>query len=228
MSSIFVILPFSLAKPEQTLDAAPVSMDNPPEAADEIGGPASLPEPGALADPCGPTRDRAIPAFVPPGRGLLGLTEAWRPFPLCASLAVALNLYAAFHGGRLRGMRRRHMTTGARQEAPMDDRIYQLSRGTVDGAFATKAHVPEGTGSTCAHRSRPGQGESPASKAPETSAQDDSLLDVGQVADYLRISRSMVYKLIEGRQIPAIRIGRLLRVRKAELDEALRALGTGI
>jgi excisionase family DNA binding protein len=58
--------------------------------------------------------------------------------------------------------------------------------------------------------------------------QDDALLDVPQVAEYLRISRSSVYKLIESRQIPAIRIGRLLRVRKNELDDTLRAMGNSI
>ena len=42
------------------------------------------------------------------------------------------------------------------------------------------------------------------------------------MADYLRISRSMVYKLIENGRIPAIRLGRLLRVSKSELNEALK------
>ena len=50
-------------------------------------------------------------------------------------------------------------------------------------------------------------------------------LDVTEVAEYLRISRSSVYKLIERQQIPAIRIGRLLRVRKKDLDETLHAMG---
>ena len=54
------------------------------------------------------------------------------------------------------------------------------------------------------------------------------MLDVSQVAEYLRISRSMVYKLIEGQRIPAIRIGRLLRVRKDELDNAIRSMGNNI
>ena len=50
------------------------------------------------------------------------------------------------------------------------------------------------------------------------------MLDVSEVADYLRISRSSVYKLIERQQIPAIRIWRLLRVRKDELDKTLRSM----
>ena len=62
---------------------------------------------------------------------------------------------------------------------------------------------------------------------PDGNDQGDVLLDVLEVADYLRISRSLVYKLIERQQIPAIRIGRLLRVRKDELDETLRSMGSG-
>ncbi len=54
------------------------------------------------------------------------------------------------------------------------------------------------------------------------------MMDVSQVAEYLRISRSSVYKLIERQQIPAIRIGRLLRVRKDELDETLRSMNSGV
>lgn len=43
-------------------------------------------------------------------------------------------------------------------------------------------------------------------------------MDVPQVAEYLRVSKTSVYKLIERQKIPTIRIGRLLRVRKDELD----------
>lgn len=64
-----------------------------------------------------------------------------------------------------------------------------------------------------------------AAPSSDIHGQDDALLDVTEVAEYLRISRSSVYKLIERQQIPAIRIGRLLRVRKKELDETLRAMG---
>lgn len=53
-------------------------------------------------------------------------------------------------------------------------------------------------------------------------------MDVPQVAEYLRVSKTSVYKLIERQKIPAIRIGRLLRVRKDELDETLRAMGNDI
>ena len=48
-----------------------------------------------------------------------------------------------------------------------------------------------------------------AAPSSDIHGQDDALLDVTEVAEYLRISRSSVYKLIERQQIPAIRIGRL-------------------
>jgi excisionase family DNA binding protein len=50
----------------------------------------------------------------------------------------------------------------------------------------------------------------------------DRLLDVNEVAEYLRVSRSSVYKMIERGEIPAIRLGRLLRVNRADLETALR------
>lgn len=53
-------------------------------------------------------------------------------------------------------------------------------------------------------------------------AGSDKLLQVAEVADYLRVSQSLVYKMIERREIPAIRIGRLLRVDRDALDEALQ------
>lgn len=53
-------------------------------------------------------------------------------------------------------------------------------------------------------------------------------MDVPQVAEYLRVSKTSAYKLIERQKIPAIRIGRLLRVRKGELDETLRAMGNDV
>lgn len=70
-------------------------------------------------------------------------------------------------------------------------------------------------------------GNRPSPSTPVGSDQGDTLLDVSEVTDYLCISRSSVYKLIERQQIPAIRIGRLLRVRKDELDKTLRSMGSG-
>lgn len=60
---------------------------------------------------------------------------------------------------------------------------------------------------------------------PDELPADDGYLDVPEVASYLRISKSMVYKLVETKQIPAIRLGRLVRIRKSDLNDALRRLG---
>ena len=65
--------------------------------------------------------------------------------------------------------------------------------------------------------------ESAASSTSEANDLPDGLMDVPQVAEYLRVSKKSVYKLIDRLKIPAIRIGGLLRVRKDELDETLRA-----
>jgi len=53
-------------------------------------------------------------------------------------------------------------------------------------------------------------------------------MDVPQVAEYLRVSKTSVYKLIERQKTPAIRIGRLLRVRKDELAVACQDVVNGI
>lgn len=50
-----------------------------------------------------------------------------------------------------------------------------------------------------------------ASSTSEVNDLPDGLMDVPQVADYSRVSKTSVYKLIERQKIPAIRIGRLLK-----------------
>ncbi|WP_314784045.1 helix-turn-helix domain-containing protein [Olsenella uli] len=109
----------------------------------------------------------------------------------------------------------------------MAGEIFGLQRTAAIGANASKGKT---YGNERASHENAGAMKR-GSAAPTTAGahdQGDALLDVSQVAEYLRISRSSVYKLIERQQIPAIRIGRLLRVRRAELDEALHALGTGV
>ena len=69
---------------------------------------------------------------------------------------------------------------------------------------------------------------SAASSTSEANDLPDGLMDVPQVEEYLRVSKTSLYKLIKQRKISAIRIGRLLRVRKDELDETLRAIGNDI
>lgn len=67
---------------------------------------------------------------------------------------------------------------------------------------------------------------SAASSTSETYDLPDSFMDVSQVADYLRASKTAACKLIELKNIPTIGIGRLLHVRNGELDETLRAMGS--
>ena len=69
---------------------------------------------------------------------------------------------------------------------------------------------------------------SAASSTSEANDLPDGLMDVPQVAEYLRVSKTSAHKLIERQKIPAIRIGRLLRVREDELDETLRVMGNDI
>lgn len=50
---------------------------------------------------------------------------------------------------------------------------------------------------------------------------DTRLLRLGEVAERLSISRSMAWKLIATRELRAVRIGRALRVRPADLEAYL-------
>ena len=48
------------------------------------------------------------------------------------------------------------------------------------------------------------------------------LMDVRDVAAFLRVSKSMVYKLAEEGALPAVRIGRLVRFMRRDVDSFLR------
>ena len=49
----------------------------------------------------------------------------------------------------------------------------------------------------------------------------DELWDIGRLSQYLGIKRSTLYTMIERKEIPHYRIGRLARFRPAEIDEWL-------
>ncbi len=49
----------------------------------------------------------------------------------------------------------------------------------------------------------------------------DELLTVAEVADILRVSTMTVYRLIRSGELPAVRVGRNYRVRRAALDAYL-------
>jgi excisionase family DNA binding protein len=46
----------------------------------------------------------------------------------------------------------------------------------------------------------------------------DQLMDIKEVASYLRLQESTVYAWAKGGRIPAFRLGRLWRFRRTELD----------
>jgi excisionase family DNA binding protein len=49
-----------------------------------------------------------------------------------------------------------------------------------------------------------------------------AIMTVHEVADYLRMSQSKVYRLVRERRIPAVRIGKSWRFRRDLLDNWLR------
>ena len=106
---------------------------------------------------------------------------------------------------------------------PMKDDILQMPRD----AFPTPIGISDNDAESRENAGAEIRG-SAASSTSETYDLPDGLMDVPQVAEYLRVSKTSAYKLIERQKIPAIRIGRLLRVRKDELDETLRAMGNDI
>jgi excisionase family DNA binding protein len=53
---------------------------------------------------------------------------------------------------------------------------------------------------------------------------DDTIMTVPEVANYLKVSKAKMYYLVSRKQIPHIRLGRNVRIRKADLLEWLEAL----
>jgi excisionase family DNA binding protein len=51
----------------------------------------------------------------------------------------------------------------------------------------------------------------------------EPLMDVQDVAALLRVSKSMVYKLVESGDLRAVRIGRLVRFTRRDVDSFVRA-----
>lgn len=50
----------------------------------------------------------------------------------------------------------------------------------------------------------------------------EALLTVVEAAQYLRISRNLAYLLVANGQIPCIRLGRIIRIPRAQLEAWLR------
>ncbi len=56
---------------------------------------------------------------------------------------------------------------------------------------------------------------------------DDRVLTIDELADYLRIAKSTLYKLAQERRLPAQKVGRHWRFRKMAIDEWLAEKRTG-
>lgn len=54
---------------------------------------------------------------------------------------------------------------------------------------------------------------------------EDRWLSVNEIADYLGVAPDSVYRWIEGKGMPAHRLGRLWKFRKDEVDEWVRSGG---
>ena len=54
---------------------------------------------------------------------------------------------------------------------------------------------------------------------------EDRWLSVGEICKYLGVSNDTVYRWIDGRNLPAHRIGRLWKFKKEEVDEWVKAGG---
>jgi excisionase family DNA binding protein len=57
------------------------------------------------------------------------------------------------------------------------------------------------------------------------SKMEDRWLSVDEIAAYLGIKRDTVYKWIDGKQMPAHRMGRLWKFRREEVDEWVKTGG---
>jgi excisionase family DNA binding protein len=55
---------------------------------------------------------------------------------------------------------------------------------------------------------------------------DDTFLTTEEVLDYLQVNLRTVYRLIKAGKIPAVRVGRQWRVKRADLDAWLESQGT--
>ncbi len=102
----------------------------------------------------------------------------------------------------------------------MKDDILQMPRDT----FPAHTGISD-SGSKGCENARAKIREPAAAPSFEADDLPDGLMDVPQAADHLRISKTSARKLVERQAIPAVRIGRLRRVRDDEPGETLRAMG---
>ena len=55
----------------------------------------------------------------------------------------------------------------------------------------------------------------------------NDVMTVSEVAEYLRVNPQTVYRKAKAGELPAVRIGRAIRFRRAELDQWLSTVSVG-
>ena len=52
--------------------------------------------------------------------------------------------------------------------------------------------------------------------------QKDNWMSVQQISDYMGVSKETIYRLLEKKEIPAHRIGKLWKFKPSEIDKAIK------
>ena len=55
-----------------------------------------------------------------------------------------------------------------------------------------------------------------------TKSSDNSIMTIGEVADYLKVTERTIYRLAAAKQIPAFKVGGSWRFSKADIDEWIK------
>ena len=55
-----------------------------------------------------------------------------------------------------------------------------------------------------------------------TKSSDNSIMTIGEVADYLKVTERTIYRLAGAKQIPAFKVGGSWRFSKADIDEWIK------
>jgi excisionase family DNA binding protein len=59
-------------------------------------------------------------------------------------------------------------------------------------------------------------------KTMPSSAADNAIMTIGEVADYLKVTERTIYRLAGAKQIPAFKVGGSWRFSKAEIDQWIK------
>jgi excisionase family DNA binding protein len=59
-------------------------------------------------------------------------------------------------------------------------------------------------------------------KTMPSSAADNAIMTIGEVADYLKVTERTIYRLAGAKQIPAFKVGGSWRFSKADIDRWIR------